>query len=112
MKIEDIAKVAHEVNKAYCEALGDASQVDWADAPDWQKESAMLGVKFHIENPNAGPQASHESWMNQKVNDGWVYGAKKDADAKTHHCIVPFNDLPVEQQAKDFIFRQAVHSLV
>ena len=47
MKAEDIAKVAHEVNRAYCEALGDTSQLSWEDAPEWQKASARAGVDLH-----------------------------------------------------------------
>lgn len=113
MKIEEIAKVAHQVNKAYCESLGDVSQVNWDECPEWQKKSAITGVNLHTDNPNAGVEASHESWMKEKVDDGWVYGKKKDHDATppTHHCIVPFEQLPKEQQAKDFIFRAVIHSL-
>jgi hypothetical protein len=110
MNYEQIARVCHEVNRAYCESLGDMSQPVWEGAPQWQKDSAMLGVKLHSEN-NVGPQASHESWMAQKVAEGWVYGPVKDPEAKTHHCIVPFELLPQAQQAKDFIFRAVVHAL-
>lgn len=106
-----IAKVAHEVNRAYCQALGDESQLAWEDAPQWQQDSAMLGVKLHIDCPDAGPQASHESWMNQKVSEGWVYGPEKRADLKQHPCLVPFDQLPREQQAKDYLFRSVVHSV-
>ena len=106
-----IAKVCHEVNRAYCQALGDNSQPSWDEAPEWQRSSAMLGVNLHISNHDAGPQASHESWMAQKVSEGWVYGAEKDPDAKTHPCIVPFCELPVAQQAKDYIFRAIVISM-
>ena len=107
---EKIAKTCHEVNKAYCEALGDYSQPEWKDAPDWQKDSARMGVELHLSGAH-GPEASHGSWMAQKVADGWVYGEVKDPEKKTHPCIVPFDQLPVAQQAKDFIFRQVVHSL-
>lgn len=107
---EKIAQACHEVNRAYCQAIGDNSQPAWADAPQWQKDSAMLGVQLHLQNPSAGPQASHESWMAQKIADGWVYGAYKDPENKRHHCIVPFDQLPVEQQAKDFIFRAVAHA--
>ena len=72
--------------------------------------SAMMGVNLHCDK-NVGPEASHESWMAQKVAEGWVYGPVKDPEAKTHHCIVPFDMLPREQQAKDFIFRAVVHAL-
>ena len=111
MTNEQIARVAHEVNRAYCQALGDHSQPAWEDAPQWQRDSALLGVQLHTENPDAGPQASHESWMAQKVADGWTYGPEKRPELKQHHCIVPFDALPVEQQAKDFIFRGVVHAL-
>lgn len=106
-----IARVCHETNRAYCEALGDNSQVAWEDAPDWQRDSAVEGVRFHIENPDAGPSASHNSWMAQKEADGWVYGEVKDEEKKTHPCMVSFFLLPVEQQAKDFIFRAIVHAM-
>jgi hypothetical protein len=111
MTTADIAQVAHEVNKAYCEAIGDNSQTSWGEAPAWQKESALLGVMFHVENPNAGPEASHNSWLKEKLENGWRLGHVKDANEKTHPCILPFQDLPKEQQAKDFLFRQVVHSL-
>lgn len=112
LEIEKIAKACHEVNRAYCLSLGDASQPAWEDAPQWQKDSAILGVKLHVNNPNAGPQASHECWMDQKIADGWKYGPTKDPEAKIHPCIVPFEKLPVEQQAKDFIFRAVVHQMM
>ena len=106
-----IAKVAHEVNRAYCEALGDMSQLPWEQAPDWQRASAVLGVQFHLNNPEAGPEASHNSWLAEKLQGGWVYGPEKDAERKTHPCILPFGDLPVEQRAKDYLFRAVVHAL-
>ena len=111
MTNEQIARVAHEVNRAYCQALGDESQPPWSEAPQWQKDSALLGVILHREHPEAGPQASHESWMAQKEADGWVYGPEKRPDLKQHPCLVPFKDLPREQQAKDYIFRAVVHEL-
>jgi RyR domain. len=109
--LENIARIAHEINRAYCEALGDFSQRTWEDAPDWQKESAKAGVMFHFENPKAGPEASHESWMKKKLEEGWAWGPVKDPENKLHPCIVAFDKLPIEQQAKDYLFRQTVHSL-
>jgi hypothetical protein len=105
-----IAEVCHEVNRAYCAALGDNSQPPWDDAPEWQRSSARMGVDLHTMG-DFGPEASHISWMKQKVEEGWVYGEVKDPVAKTHPCIVPFSQLPREQQAKDFIFRAVVHAL-
>lgn len=110
MNQDQIARVCHEVNRAYCQAIGDFSQPSWEDAPEWQRESARAGVDLHLSG-DFGPEASHINWMKQKVDDGWVYGPVKDPDNKQHPCIVPFDQLPVEQQAKDFIFRAVVHAL-
>lgn len=106
-----IAEVCHEANRGYCAALGDDSQLPWADAPEWQKESARKGVQFIIDNPDAGPSASHESWLAEKEATGWKYGPVKDAEAKTHPCFVPYDDLPVEQRAKDYIFGAIVRAM-
>lgn len=105
-----IAMVAHEINRAFCQSMGDVSQVPWALAAQWQKDSELAGVEMHLANPHATPADSHASWLAQKVADGWVYGEVKDADKKQHPCCVPYDELPKEQQAKDYIFRAAVHS--
>ncbi len=111
MSIQNLARICHNINKAYCEALGDASQPCWDDAPEWQKQSAVTGVRLHIDNPNAGPEESHESWLAEKMRDGWTYGEVKNPETKEHPCMVRFDDLPPAQQAKDYIFRAVVHEL-
>lgn len=112
INLEHIARTCHEINRAYCEALGDNSQPAWDDAPLWQRSSAFAGVTLHLTHPDAGPEASHASWMQQKIDEGWKYGAYKDVEAKLHPCIVPFAELPRDQQAKDYLFRAVVHAMV
>lgn len=109
--VKKIAMVCHEANRAWCWINNDDSQPDWGEAPEWQVESAANGVRFVLANPDAGDSASHDSWMAEKVATGWVYGETKDAQAKTHPCMVPFDQLPVEQQAKDRLFRSVVLAL-
>lgn len=108
-----IARACHEANRAWCEFNGDTSQVPWEDAPQWQRDSAVKGVQFHLDNPDAGDSASHDSWMAEKEATGWVYGPEKDPEATppTHPCMVPFDQLPREQQFKDKLFRALVHGL-
>lgn len=111
MKVLVIARVAHEINRAYCASLGDTSQPAWEDAPEWQQQSAIAGVEMHLANPDATPEQSHESWLAQKVAAGWVYGEVKDAEKKEHPCCRPYDELPQEQKAKDYLFRSVVHML-
>ncbi len=73
-EIEKIAKVCHEVNRAFCRSLGDTSQPCWDDAPDWQKSSARKGVCFLLDNPHGSPEATREHWLKEKTDNGWKYG--------------------------------------
>lgn len=111
MKREAIARVAHEINRAYCQSLGDDTQDGWDDSPEWQKESALAGVDMHLANPDATPEQSHESWLEKKAAEGWKYGETKDVEAKEHPCFLPYAELPAEQKAKDYLFRAVVHAL-
>ena len=111
MTVEQIAEVCHETNRAYCATLGDNSQTTWAEAPEWQRTSAVNGVRFHLDNPNAKPSHSHESWLAEKEASGWKYGPVKDAEKKEHPCFVPYDELPPEQKAKDALFIGVVHAL-
>lgn len=107
----DIAKVAHEINKTYCLSIGDSSQLTWDDSQEWQKDSAINGVEFHLKNPDASPASSHNSWLKEKQESGWKYGLVKDVSKKEHPCFVAYDDLPYEQRTKDYLFKQVVDSL-
>lgn len=111
IQIENTARTAHEVNRAYCIALGDNSQPSWEEAPDWQKDSARNGVKFHSKEPRT-PEESHESWLKQKEAEGWKYGPVKDADKKEHPCFLPYHRLPEEQKVKDYLFKAVIESML
>lgn len=111
MKIEDIARIAHEANRAYCESLGDTSQVAWDQAPEWQKSSAINGVAYHLANPHATARDSHDNWLKRKTEEGWKYGPKKNPALKEHPCFVPYEQLPIEQRAKDYLFAGVIGAL-
>jgi hypothetical protein len=110
--METAAALAHEVNRIWCAMNGDFSQPAWPMAPQWQRDSAWKGVMYHSANPSAGPEAGHNNWLADKRRDGWVYGAIKDPEAKTHPCMVAFDDLPLDQQIKDRLFKAVVHAVV
>ena len=106
-----IARLCHEVNKAYCQLLDDDSQPNWDNAPDWQRDSAVAGVEFNLANPTAPASSSHDSWLAVKEADGWKYGEVKDAGKKEHPCYVPYEQLPKEQQVKDALFKAVVAAM-
>lgn len=111
MSPENIARACHEVNRAYCAAIGDSSQVPWEAAPEWQRASAIKGVEFNLSHPSAPASASHDSWLAEKRATGWKYGPTKDAEKKEHPCFVPYDALPLEQKVKDHLFKATVAAL-
>lgn len=109
--VELIAKVCHDANRAYCESIGDFSQKPWHEAENWQRASAIHGVKYQLDNPTVTVEDIHEEWKKVKMNDGWQYGENKDAEKKTHPCLVPYDQLPISQQKKDSLFHAIVGAL-
>ena len=109
-RILRIAEVAHEANRAYCQTIGDMSQMPWPMAPEWQREIAINGIKFHLDNPDSKPEDSHNSWLKEKEAAGWKYGPVEDADKKEHPCCVPYGELPEHQKVKDRLFISVVRA--
>ena len=110
LTVHEIARLCHEVNRAYCASIGDCSQPAWDDAPEWQKRSAVGGVRFTLGNFDATPADSHANWLAEKERTGWKYGPVKDPERKEHPCMVPYEDLPIEQRTKDYLFQAVVRS--
>lgn len=111
INVEAIGRVCHEANRAYCESVGDDSQPAWDDAPDWQRRSMAAGVAAVIEGTARTAEEQHQAWCDEKVKDDWRYGPVKDAERKTHPCLVPYSELPPEQKRKDHLFRAVVQAL-
>lgn len=103
------AQICHEANRAIQLNTGDDNpSPKWADAPKHVKASAVDGVVKALNG--ATPEQLHESWCDFKVADGWKYGSKKDFEAKTHPCLVNYEQLPEEQKLKDHVFSSIVQT--
>lgn len=102
------AIACHNANRAHCQSIGDDSQLPWGKTPDNIKASAVDGVRKWFSGEVRTAEESHQSWLDFKKADGFTYGRVKDLAVKTHPCMVPYKDLPAEQQAKDKIFMETV----
>jgi hypothetical protein len=111
-RIKALAKMVHEANKAFCESIGDFSQMPWSEAPEYNHQSAMVGVEAICKNPNISPEESHDVWMATKKADGWVYGETKNKEEKTHPSIVPYAELSAAEKYKDHLVKAIVLSYV
>jgi hypothetical protein len=107
---EDLAQVVHEANRALQVIQGDnaPSQPWYCEDPEI-KRNVILGVR----NARNGmtPAEHHQAWVDDKLAHGWRYGAEKDAERKTHPCLVAFGQLPRYQQDKNRLFIAIVRAL-
>ena len=107
---EQIARVIHHANRALQAVQGDpAPSQPWDSEPPEIRENTILGVR----NARDGmtPEEHHQSWVEDKLAHGWRYGAEKDSEAKTHPCLVSFDQLPKYQQDKSRLFIAIVRAL-
>lgn len=112
MTPEEIASVCHEANRQLTRILQDVPvQPAWDDEDAGIRASALNGVQFVLNNPALPPSASHENWLAQKQQDGWVWGPAKDLAKKTHPAMVPYAELPRDVQLKDALFQAVVKAL-
>lgn len=43
----------------------------------------------------------HENWALARINEGWIYGEKRDDVKKTTPCLVPYSQLPENEKEYD-----------
>jgi class 3 adenylate cyclase/tetratricopeptide (TPR) repeat protein len=44
---------------------------------------------------------THEIWAQQRFDDGWQYGKKRNDTLKLHPCLIPYEDLPESEKEYD-----------
>lgn len=96
-----------ETNRQQADDIGaklQAVQCSAAPLMDWDEPL----FRFPPEEIELLARMEHDRWMAAKLRDGWRYGLKKDGHAKTHPCLLPFDQLPREEQDKD---RNAVQQI-
>jgi DNA-binding transcriptional MerR regulator len=109
---EDIARVVHAANRELQIVQGDpVPSPPWDEAPGYQVREAIAGVQEVMRNPDLTAEQSHELWVTRMRADGWTYGEMKDPARKTHPTLLPFTELPAEQQLKDRLFIAVVRAL-
>lgn len=44
---------------------------------------------------------THDVWAQERMAQGWRYGARRDDEAKEHPCLVPYEQLPESEKVYD-----------
>jgi hypothetical protein len=108
--IPEIARVAHEANRAMQFVQNDACPSQpWDAENEFVQELSCNGVRMIRMGYSA--EEMHNEWCEEHKAAGWTYGPVKDAERKTHPCLVPYKDLPPTQRHKTELMRAIVVTL-
>jgi RyR domain len=109
---EDIARVVHAANRELQIVQGDpVPSPPWDEAPEYQVRESIAGVQEVLRHPDLTAERSHELWCDRMRADAWTHGDVKDAERKTHPTLLPWAELPKEQQLKDRLCIAVVRAL-
>jgi hypothetical protein len=109
LKVDRIARIVHAMLNAYSAVVG-TPVVEPGDYDEAAKTSTESAVQLVLDNPSVTADQLHQSWVQARQNEGWVYGEVKDATAKTHPCLVEWSELSKEHRIKDEFFISIVNS--
>lgn len=103
--LERIARTAHEVNRAYCQELGEDAHPEWSLIAGDEREQVRVAVRCVLDGTYVSLEDQHEAWKERRLAAGWTWGPIKDVADKKSPALVSWERLPEEQRAKCAIFR-------
>lgn len=104
-----IARICYDAIRRLQIENGDPVSPRLEDAEDYRIESMVSGVKFALRGGT--PEEQHQEWCRARRTEGWTWGEVKDDLAKTHPCLVPYDQLPASQRVKDALFAGIVQAM-
>ena len=75
-----------------------------APLTDWRAADLVFGEVGGVDEVEAMARMEHDLWCQELLVDGWRKGSEKSKVQKIHPALVPWDDLPEDEKAKNKIF--------
>jgi hypothetical protein len=93
LTILELAQIAHEMNRVYCQLSGDDSVQPWEKATQVQRKGMIFGVVHQLRMPGADTTSLHRGVMRENAS------------------IPKFDEMPHSYKAKTVLFAELVKLL-
>jgi hypothetical protein len=108
--IEDIAHVAHVAIHSLL-TMHNRPCATWRTLDSETRVALIEQVRRRLDRLDEPVEAMHETWMDQRMKDGWHYGSLFDAGQHRDPLIVPWKHLHAVDQARLRLLAATVASL-
>ena len=110
--IEQIAKTAHSIHRAYCLQMGIPTQPKWEDVENEHKDVVRHSIRHIIKGNINNVEESHDNFIKFKHEQGWRFGEVYSIENKLNPRMVCFSRLTLEQRIKEALFFECVISFM
>jgi len=104
-KYNEARKAAHDAQQAI---LATAKQI----AEELGGQHLLEDVYFYLHHPKETPETRHCKWMEDRLEQGWMYAPTKDIEAQMHPLLVPYSELIDDIKANNEKLIEAVNKVV
>lgn len=108
--IEQIAKTAHAIHRAYCLEMGIPTQPKWEDVENEHKDVVYNSIRHILSGNVKSVEESHNKFVESKYSRGWRFGEVYDIEKKLNPRMVDFSRLTTEQRIKERLFFECASS--
>ena len=108
--IEQIAKTAHAIHRAYCLEMGIPTQPKWEDVDSGHKDVVYTSIINITQGSVKSAEESHNKFIESKYAQGWRFGEVYSIEDKLNPRMVDFSRLTIEQRVKEKLFFECVNS--
>lgn len=107
MNVTNVARIAHEVDRAYLMTIGGNVGEPWEKASADDRDGVVMTVRA-MSVGHVTPRSTHEAWVTEMIRNGWRRGETYSTKKKTHPNIGDYDELPPEVRARDAILAAVV----
>lgn len=110
--LEQIAKTAHAIHRAFCVENGIPTQPQWDDVGNEHRDVVFKTIRHILNGDISSVDDSHKKFVESKTKQGWVFGEEYDLKNKINPRLVEFENLTLEQRTKERLFFECVISFM